>query len=126
MTNQKATDTPTTVVLEPINSERPSQALPEPHMIVDINVPRTVEVPYGFIQFQDGPVREAGVNGTSMEVVLKVIIERLEGYQRGPFPCKENEMALMCCKQAQEWLDARTAARRAQGVEGINQPHVSA
>jgi len=102
----RATDTPRVVQLAAIDGS-------------------TVGGVYGFVQFQEGPVLEAGVNGTSMEVLAQVIIDRLEGYQRGPFPCDENAHALQHFRSALAWLDVRTGRRRAQGVEGVNQPHVS-
>jgi hypothetical protein len=79
----------------------------------------------GFIKFQTGPVLERGVNGTSVEVVLRVVLDRLHAYQRGSFPCAENQAALEHVQDAIDSLDLRTMRRRRQGVEGINTRHES-
>ncbi|MDP3769004.1 MAG: hypothetical protein Q8S13_13385 [Dehalococcoidia bacterium] len=87
-----------------------------------------VNEPVITIRFQRGPIGETGetgVNGCAIEDVLDVLIERLEGFERGPFTCRENRFAIMHLKSAKGWLGARTAARQAQGVEGTNQPHTS-
>jgi len=46
------------------------------------------------IEFQRGPVAENGVNGITNEALLAVVIDRLRGFQRGPFACRENAVAL--------------------------------
>lgn len=85
--------------------------------------PGTWVGPHFHIAFQVGPIGEVGVNGCQIEDVLDVLIARLEGFQRGPFACGENENALSKLKAAKEWLEQRTHARQAQGVEGTNLPH---
>lgn len=76
------------------------------------------------IVFQNGPRAENGINGCLMEdVIREVLIPRLEGYQKGAYPCAENAMALDHLKSALFALDERTAKRRAQGVEGKNAAH---
>lgn len=42
------------------------------------------------IQFQAGSPSVAGLNGLTNEALLAVLIDRLECFQKGPFPCKEN------------------------------------
>jgi hypothetical protein len=77
------------------------------------------------IKFQVGPIREVGLNGCSIEDVIDVLAERVMGFQRGPFMCLENEVALRALNEAKGALLSRTAQRQAQGVEGTNQPHLS-
>lgn len=77
------------------------------------------------ISFQLGPVKEVGVNGTTIERVLEVLAERLEGFQRGPFACQENGLALQAIREAIAQLDHRTMLRNLQNVEGENKPHES-
>ena len=77
---------------------------------------------YIHIKFQEGPVKEAGVNGAQIEDVIDVLVERLQGFQQ-ILPCRENEMAIMKLEEARLWLNERTRKRQAQGVEGTNQPH---
>ena len=73
------------------------------------------------IDFQDGPVLEAGVNGIHNEQLLAVVIHRLQGFQSGPFACRENALALTKLQEALMWLKARTEDRVTRGVEGKNQ-----
>lgn len=72
----------------------------------------------GNINFQNGPISEAGVNGVSNEAVLAVVRDRLEGFQSGPFACPENAHALVCVIGAMTALQSRTKERAARGVEG--------
>ena len=78
------------------------------------------------IKFQAGPIKEVGVNGCSIEDVIDILAERLRGFQNGPFQCGENEDAIRDLLAAKRWLLLRTSRRQKQGVEGTNQPHVSA
>lgn len=73
------------------------------------------------IRFQLGPVKEVGENGCQMEDVLEVLTERLEGFQRGPFKCRENALAITKLQEAVHWLEHRTRDRRRRGVEGKNE-----
>lgn len=86
--------------------------------------PAIVESKYYWIKFQAGPIQEYGVNGTTIEEMIEVLVKRLEGFNAGPFRCRENSLAITDLQSAQNWLDRRTKARQAQGVEGTNQPHV--
>jgi len=54
-----------------------------------------------------------------------VCIDRLRGFQRGPFASRENALAITDLESARNWLLQRTRERQAQGVEGTNQPHAS-
>lgn len=75
-----------------------------------------------FLSFQRGPVAEVGVNGVQNEHLLRIVIDRLEGFQSSRFACEENALALKSCVAALESLNARTAARKARGVEGTQVP----
>lgn len=68
--------------------------------------------------FQNGPIPEAGVNGITHEALLEVLIDRLNGFQSGPFACQANADCLNHLKAAQEILLNRTRERMARGVEG--------
>lgn len=57
------------------------------------------------------------VQGTTLEEMLRVSIERLQ-YLNGKFPCRENAIALTKMQEALHWLNHRTADRIARGVEG--------
>jgi hypothetical protein len=74
------------------------------------------------LQFQDGPIDEDGngVNGITHEALLAVLADRLRGFQKGPYSCKENSCALTHIEEAQHWLQQRTLARMRRGVEGTH------
>lgn len=72
------------------------------------------------ILFQNGPINENGVNGVTQEVLLAVLIDRLQSFQNGPFSCKENAVALTHLETAMLWLHKRTLDRMNRGVEGTN------
>ncbi len=73
-----------------------------------------------FINFQNGPILEAGVNGISGEALLAVVIDRLRSFQAGQFACRENACALTHLETSLMWLQKRTRDRLARGVEGTN------
>ena len=72
------------------------------------------------IRFQNGPIKEVGVNGLTQEALLAVVIHRLECFQAGPFACEENETALKYVELALYQLQTRTRKRVERGVEGTN------
>lgn len=76
---------------------------------------------FGHIRFQNGPVKEFGVNGCHQEDLLAIVIHRLQSFQAGKFACRENALALVKLEEAMLWLNHRTSARTARGVEGTNQ-----
>ncbi len=77
------------------------------------------------IDFQHGPVKEKGINGVSMEALLVIIKDRLEGFQTSAFACSENEQALNHVNTALRVLNERTKTRIAQNVEGESKVHTS-
>ena len=78
---------------------------------------------YIHFKFQCGPIQEYGVNGTSIENVLELLKNRLEGFQKGPFRCRTNALSITKIEEAIMWLEERTKQRVKQGVEGTNQSH---
>lgn len=70
------------------------------------------------IVFQDGNPDEVGFNGTTHEVYLAVLIDRLDMLNKGSFPSRENAIAKTKLEEALMWLKSRTQARMARGVEG--------
>jgi hypothetical protein len=72
------------------------------------------------IHFQEGPIKEAGINGVTQEALLAIVIDRLRSFQAGPFSCRDNAVALTHCEEALMWLHRRTMARIKRGVEGTN------
>ncbi len=70
------------------------------------------------ILFQNGGIKEAGLNGVTNEALLVVVADRLRGFQAGKFPSLANEAALDSVENALSLLKARTSERIARGVEG--------
>lgn len=73
------------------------------------------------VLFQNGPIKEFGVNGVTQEVLLAIVIDRLRSFQAGPYSCRENAIALTHCEDALMWLQRRTSERIKRGVEGTHQ-----
>jgi hypothetical protein len=70
--------------------------------------------------FQNGPINEAGVNGITHEALIEILIDRLKGFQEGPYAGSLNSAALHHLKQAQTMLRWRTEERMKRGVEGTH------
>ncbi len=75
---------------------------------------------FGRISFQNGSIKEAGVNGISHEVLLAIIIDRLRSFQAGPYATALNAEALKHCRAALLALQMRTHERIKRGVEGTS------
>jgi hypothetical protein len=73
---------------------------------------------YAIVKFQKGPVKETVANGCFNEDLIAIVIDRLQGFQNGDFPCRENAKALGKLEEALHWLDHRTKDRQKRGVEG--------
>ena len=80
------------------------------------------ESPAGYIIFQNGPTSEVGKNGTTNEAVIAGLIARLQELNQPPYDCRENSLAITKLEEAMMWLEKRTEARTARGVEGTMQP----
>lgn len=111
-------------VINPTNDKLEIEVLDEPgpgganHDYV-IRVPRNDGVRSNYsICFQKGGIAEVGMNGVTQEALLAIVIDRLRSFQDGPFPSRENAIALMKCEEALHWLQQRTLERMRRGVEG--------
>lgn len=72
------------------------------------------------VDFQRGPIKEAGVNGCHNEDLLVIVLDRLNAFQTSEFKCRENALAITKIEEALHWLNARTKARQDRGVEGTH------
>jgi len=72
------------------------------------------------INFQEGAIAEVGINGITHEVLLAILIDRLQGFQAGPYSNSVTGCALIKLEEAKHWLNARTLARMERGVEGTH------
>lgn len=73
------------------------------------------------VDFQEGAIKEHGVNGVMNEDLLVMVLTRLEGFQNSDFRCRENDMAITKIEEALMWLRKRTVGRENRGVEGTHQ-----
>lgn len=76
------------------------------------------------IDWQNGPLSVDGErkepNGCFVETVIAAALDRLDYYQSSKFNCRENALAITKLQEALHWLDHRTKAREARGVEGTH------
>lgn len=72
------------------------------------------------IHFQEGPIKECGVNGVCNEDLINMVIDRLEHFQNSDFKCRENALAITALEEALLWLRKRTMGREQRGVEGTH------
>ena len=70
------------------------------------------------LSWQDGALEGKPANGTFVEDVLLVAMERLKSYQENAYACEENEVAIKNIKKAIKALNKRTEERKKRGVEG--------
>lgn len=74
----------------------------------------------GTIHFQEGPIKENGVNGVCNEDLIAMVICRLEHFQESEYACRENALAITKLEEALLWLRKRTMGREKRGVEGTH------
>lgn len=72
------------------------------------------------VEFQEGPIKEVGVNGLTNEALLKIMAIHIGRFQTSAFKCRENACAITKIEEAEMWLQKRTAERKQRGVEGTN------
>ncbi|MBC8184929.1 hypothetical protein H8E88_27875 [candidate division KSB1 bacterium] len=74
----------------------------------------------GQVSFQNGPVKEFGINGCHQEDLVAIVLDRLQSFQKSDYACRENALAITKLEEAMHWLNHRTAGRVSRGVEGTN------
>ena len=72
------------------------------------------------VDFQNGPIKEHGANGIPDEALYAILIDRLQGFQKGQYSCRENAVALTHLETALMWAQKRTHERETRGVEGTS------
>jgi hypothetical protein len=68
---------------------------------------------------QNGPIKEAGVNGCQVDTIIEAAAEILKGLQKN-FSCQENALAISCLEKALNHLKGRKTNREKRGVEGTS------
>lgn len=74
----------------------------------------------GLVHFQEGPIKECGVNGIANEDALGMVLKRLECFQESEYKCRENAIAITKIEEALMWLRRRTNKRVIRNVEGTS------
>lgn len=77
----------------------------------------TEELPRQNIIFYEMREGERTSNGTTIEDLLEVSIDRLN-FLNSKFGCRENSIAITKMQEALMWLNERTRERTERGVEG--------
>lgn len=103
-----------------------AQAFNANHKYIVVAVPAEgeetgLDTPYAKVKFQEGPIKENGVNGCHNEDLIAIVLDRLQCLNQGDFKCRENSIAITKLEEAMMWLNKRTADRKARGVEGTSQ-----
>jgi hypothetical protein len=73
------------------------------------------------IHFQDGPVKEKGINGVANEDLIVMVMHRLSQFQNSDYACAENQKAYEHLEAALKSLRKRTDKRIDRGVEGTSE-----
>lgn len=101
------------------HEEKEDQEYGAPHHFKVLRVEDGIHV--GEVNFQEGPIKEAGVNGVANEDLIGMVLARLRAFQEGPYACRENAIAITKLEESLMWLRKRTNDRIARGVEGTHQ-----
>lgn len=72
------------------------------------------------LSFQDGPIKECGVNGIDNEILLEIVYERLKTFHTMFPKDSDTKRAKECVAMALVWLNNRTSKREQRGVEGTS------
>ena len=76
----------------------------------------------GVVTFQSGPMGVTGPNGVTIESLVAIVIDRLQGFQNGPLVDPRNANAIANFQAGLQYLKDRTADRIKRGVEGTLNP----
>lgn len=69
------------------------------------------------LNFQNGDPAKL-VNGITNEALLSVVLDRLQGFAKGPYPSRETSIAITKIEEALLWMFSRSLDREDRGVLG--------
>ena len=72
------------------------------------------------INFQNGPIKEVGVNGINEDMLFDILIDRYENFLKCSTPSIENSHILRHLRMAKSYSEDRTQNRELRGVEGTS------
>lgn len=75
---------------------------------------------YAYVSIQNGPLREVEPNGCHNEDLVDILIDRMEHFQNGPFPCVANAIVLGLLRAVKRMIGRRNTDRKERGVKGLN------
>jgi hypothetical protein len=90
---------------------------------LSVDNPSNFENDHVRIKFQQGLPPEVGVNGARVEDVVDVLLAKLELYQHGSVPCRENDEAIQNLRSVKDAMARRRQRRMLQGVFNTMTPH---
>lgn len=70
------------------------------------------------LPFQNGGLLEVGANGITDQALLAVVLDRMRGFNDGPFRCRENSIIITKIEEALMWMEKRSNDRSRRNVEG--------
>lgn len=71
------------------------------------------------VQFQRGPRSEPDSTPGALDAALvAILLDRYEGFQSGPYRCRENALVITKLEEALHWMQHRTNERARRGVLG--------
>lgn len=94
-----------------------------PHRFTVCKVEENPEYPKELlceVHFQEGAIKENGVNGVCNEDLITMVICRLEHFQQSEYACRDNALAITKLEEALLWLRKRTIGRENRNVEGTS------
>ena len=105
------------------NPEDMRYSAPHHFTVQKVSVPNQPYVPgkeglLSKVDFQEGPIKECGVNGVLNDDLIAMVICRLEHFQKSEFSCRENALTITKLEEALLWLRKRTMGREKRGVVG--------
>ena len=72
------------------------------------------------VNFQEGPIKENGINGVCNEDLILMVLTRLQSFQNSEYAGRENAVAITKLEETLMWLRKRTLDREIRGVEGTH------
>lgn len=104
-----------------LNADAPDQSGASHSYTAYIEQPNKDGWQVASIQFQKGPRNVDGSTpGMTEASLLAILIDRLRGFQAGPYSCRENAIQLTHLEECLHWTQARADERARRGVLGHN------
>lgn len=71
------------------------------------------------IKLQNGPIKEMGENGASVDIIGELWLEILRGLNE-KFKCRENSLSIQKIEEALGWQNRRLINRKKRNIEGYD------